>query len=70
VLRGRRGRFPDGTPCFEVTCGGSISTRRLAVKFLLESVEERLKSRLATISLDDIRAVERAIRVQLGLSLS
>jgi mRNA interferase MazF len=28
--------------------------------------KQRLKSRLATLSLDDIRAVERAIRVQLG----
>jgi mRNA-degrading endonuclease toxin of MazEF toxin-antitoxin module len=30
--------------------------------------KQRLKSRLATLSLDDVRAVERAIRVQLGLS--
>jgi mRNA interferase MazF len=30
--------------------------------------KQRLKSRQATLSLDDIRAVERAIRVQLGLS--
>jgi mRNA interferase MazF len=29
--------------------------------------KQRLKSRVATLSLDDIRAVERAIRVQLGL---
>jgi mRNA-degrading endonuclease toxin of MazEF toxin-antitoxin module len=27
----------------------------------------RLKSRLGTLSPDDVRAVERAIRVQLGL---
>ena len=32
--------------------------------------KQRLKSRVATLSLDDIRAVERAIRVQLGLSPS
>jgi mRNA interferase MazF len=32
--------------------------------------KRRLKSRSATLSLDDIRAVERAIRVQLGLSPS
>jgi mRNA interferase MazF len=32
--------------------------------------KQRLKSRLATVSLDDLRAVERAIRVQLGLSPS
>src|ERR1700683_5255118 len=31
---------------------------------------QRLKSRLATLSIDDIRAVERAICVQLGLSPS
>ena len=30
--------------------------------------KQRLKSRLGTLSLDDVRAVERAIRVQLGLS--
>jgi mRNA interferase MazF len=30
--------------------------------------KQRLKSRLATLSLDDIRAIERAIRVHLGLS--
>jgi mRNA interferase MazF len=30
--------------------------------------KQRLKSRVATLSPDDIRAVERAIRVQLGLS--
>jgi mRNA interferase MazF len=30
--------------------------------------KQRLKSKLATLSLDDIRAVERAIRIQLGLS--
>lgn len=30
--------------------------------------KQRVKSRLATLSLDDIRAVERAMRVQLGLS--
>jgi mRNA interferase MazF len=29
--------------------------------------KQRLKSRLATLSLDDVRAVERAICVQLGL---
>ena len=29
--------------------------------------KKRLKSKLATLSLDDIRAVERAICVQLGL---
>jgi len=29
--------------------------------------KQRLKSRLATLSLDDIRAIERAIRVQLSL---
>ena len=29
--------------------------------------KQRLKSRLATLSFDDIRAVERAIRVQLSL---
>jgi len=29
--------------------------------------KERLKSRLATLSLDDMYAVERAIRIQLGL---
>ena len=28
----------------------------------------RLKSRVGTLSVDDVRAVERAIRVQLGLS--
>jgi mRNA interferase MazF len=32
--------------------------------------KQRLKSRLATLSLNDLRAVERAIRVQLGLSAS
>ncbi len=31
--------------------------------------KQRLKSKLATLPLDDIRAVERAIRVQLGLAL-
>ena len=31
--------------------------------------KQRLKSRLATLSPDDIRAVERAIRVQLSLKL-
>ena len=30
--------------------------------------KQRLNSRLATLSLDDLRGVERAIRVQLGLS--
>jgi mRNA-degrading endonuclease toxin of MazEF toxin-antitoxin module len=30
--------------------------------------KQRLKSKLATLSLDDIRAIERAIRIQLGLS--
>jgi mRNA interferase MazF len=30
--------------------------------------KQRLKSRLANLSLDDLHAVERAIRVQLGLS--
>jgi mRNA interferase MazF len=30
--------------------------------------KQRLQSRLATLSLDDVRAVDRAIRVQLGLS--
>jgi mRNA-degrading endonuclease toxin of MazEF toxin-antitoxin module len=30
--------------------------------------KQRLKSRLTTLSLDDLRAVERAVRVQLGLS--
>jgi mRNA interferase MazF len=30
----------------------------------------RLKTKLATLSLDDIRAIEQAIRVQLGLSPS
>jgi mRNA interferase MazF len=29
--------------------------------------KQRLKSRVASLSLDDIRAVERAIRVELGL---
>jgi mRNA-degrading endonuclease toxin of MazEF toxin-antitoxin module len=29
--------------------------------------KQRLKSKLATLSLDDIRSVERAIRIQLGL---
>ena len=29
--------------------------------------KQRLKSRLATLSVDDMRAIERAIRVQLGL---
>jgi mRNA interferase MazF len=29
--------------------------------------KQRLKSRLATLSLDDVRAVERSICVQLGL---
>jgi mRNA-degrading endonuclease toxin of MazEF toxin-antitoxin module len=29
--------------------------------------KQRLKSRLAALSLDDMRAVERAISVQLGL---
>ena len=29
--------------------------------------KQRLKSRLATLSPDDIRAIERALRVQLGL---
>jgi mRNA interferase MazF len=29
--------------------------------------KQRLKSRLATLSPDDIRTVERALRVQLGL---
>jgi mRNA-degrading endonuclease toxin of MazEF toxin-antitoxin module len=32
--------------------------------------KQRLKSRVATLTLDDIRAVERAIRLQLGLSAS
>ena len=32
--------------------------------------KQRLKSRLATLSLDDVRAIERAIRVQLGLTTS
>ena len=32
--------------------------------------KQRLKSRVATLSLDDICAVERAVRVQLGLSPS
>ena len=32
--------------------------------------KQRLKSRLATLSPEDIRAVERAIRVQLGLTPS
>jgi len=32
--------------------------------------KRRLKSKLATLSLDDVRAVERAICVQLGLSPS
>ena len=32
--------------------------------------KERHKSRLATLSVDDLRAVERAIRLQLGLSPS
>jgi mRNA interferase MazF len=32
--------------------------------------KQRLQSRLATLSLDDLRAVDRAIRVQLGLSPS
>ena len=32
--------------------------------------KQRLKSKLATLSLDDVRAVERAICVQLGLSPS
>src|SRR5664279_15628 len=30
--------------------------------------KQRLKSRLATLSPDDVRAIEQAIRVQLGLS--
>jgi mRNA-degrading endonuclease toxin of MazEF toxin-antitoxin module len=30
--------------------------------------KERLKSRLATLSVDDLRAIDRAIRLQLGLS--
>jgi mRNA interferase MazF len=30
--------------------------------------KQRLKSKLGTLSPDDVRAVERAIRVQLGLS--
>ena len=33
-------------------------------------IKQRFKSRLATLSLDDVRAVERAIGVQLGLSPS
>ena len=32
--------------------------------------KQRLKSQLATLSLEDIRAIERAIRVQLGLTTS
>jgi mRNA interferase MazF len=32
--------------------------------------KQRLKSRVATLSLDDMRGVERAIRVQLGLAPS
>lgn len=32
--------------------------------------KQRLKQRLATLSLDDIRAIERAIRIQHGLSPS
>ena len=32
--------------------------------------KQRLKSKLATLSLDDVRAIERAIRVQLGLTTS
>jgi mRNA-degrading endonuclease toxin of MazEF toxin-antitoxin module len=32
--------------------------------------KQRLKSKLATLSPDDIRAIERAIRVQLGLTTS
>jgi mRNA-degrading endonuclease toxin of MazEF toxin-antitoxin module len=32
--------------------------------------KQRLKSKLAALSLDDVRAVERAIRVQLGLTTS
>jgi mRNA-degrading endonuclease toxin of MazEF toxin-antitoxin module len=30
--------------------------------------KQRLKSKLTTLSLEDVRAVERAIRVQLGLT--
>jgi hypothetical protein len=36
----------------------------------IATVGKRLKSKLATLSLDDVRAIERAIRVQLGLTTS
>ena len=42
-------------------------TRKAMADQIVTVSKRRLKSRLAALSLEDIRAVERAIRVQLGL---
>jgi len=52
-------------------CEAPISLKGESRKAMADQIatvsKQRLKSRLATLSLDDIRAVERAIRIQLSL---
>jgi mRNA-degrading endonuclease toxin of MazEF toxin-antitoxin module len=55
---------------FDPLLGGMANPRKAMADQIATVGKQRLKSKLATLSLDDVRAIERAIRVQLGLTTS